>query len=294
MEHTISRLSKLPHAIAYRLTRSPALYPVLHILIGNPRIRHTRIKIKQWEFNIPYLCRMPSKTYNHIFIDLDKTIWDFDANALETFKDIFSKYELSSNGVGDLDRFLEVYTRHNEMLWGLYRNNQIKKEKLNIMRFELTLNDFGIDDLVLATKIAEDYVTLSPLKTITYPGSIEALKVLSRATPLHLITNGFEEVQQKKIDQCRIRGFFTTITTSELAGVKKPDPGIFNHALSRAGAKPDESIMIGDDLKVDIEGSMNIGMDQLYFNPRKLAHNGNPTHETHSWDEIVRIFKGVG
>jgi putative hydrolase of the HAD superfamily len=224
--------------------------------------------------------------YDHIFIDLDKTLWDFEQNSLETFKEIFSKYDLIRKGVKSLELFLVEYTRINDMLWGLYRNNQIKKEVLNIRRFEMTLNEFGIDDLILATHIADDYVTLSPLKENLFPEARKALEYLKSRYPLHIITNGFDEVQQKKLDVSDLRKYFTTITTSEEAGVKKPDPRIFKLAIKKAMAKPEKSLMIGDDLVVDIEGAGNIGMDTMYFNPKENSHVNNVTFEIHCWDEI--------
>ena len=228
--------------------------------------------------------------YKHIFIDLDKTIWDFDRNARATFEEIFKKYDLGSNGISGLDTFITVYTRINEMLWDLYRENKIKKEVLSIRRFELTLNEFGIDDLILATHIGEDYVTLSPLKTLLLPYSREALDYLRPTYALHIITNGFEEVQQKKLDVCRLRKYFRTITTSEEAGVKKPETPIFELALSKARARASESLMIGDDLVVDMSGARQAGMDTLYFNPDRHSHNEQIDHEIFSWEEIKGIL----
>ena len=161
--------------------------------------------------------------YDHIFIDLDKTLWDFEKNSLETFREIFSRYGIYKRGIESLELFLVEYIRINDMLWGLYRKNQIKKEVLNIRRFEMTLNEFGIDDLILATHIAEDYVNLSPLKNNLFPDTRNALDYLKGSYPLHIVTNGFEEVQQKKLDVSDLRKYFTTITTSEEAGVKKPE-----------------------------------------------------------------------
>jgi putative hydrolase of the HAD superfamily len=233
---------------------------------------------------------MSSKRYHHIFIDLDKTLWDFDSNARKTFEEILNKYDLEALGVDSLDSLLKVYTRHNDLLWGHYRKNEIKKEVLNIRRFEWTLNDFGIDDLILATDIAEDYITLSPRKTIMFPGVIEGLSYLKGKYQLHMITNGFEEVQQQKLDNCDLRRFFTTITTSEEAGVKKPNRQIFDYALNKAGASPQGSVMIGDDMKVDIEGARSVGMDQVFFNPLTIPHNGSSTFEFKSWDDIQSIL----
>jgi len=228
--------------------------------------------------------------YKHIFIDLDNTIWDFESNTRVTFREIFEKHQLRSHGISHLHNFTEVYTRINDQLWGLYRENKIKKEVLNIRRFELTLQEFGIDNLFLATQIAEDYVTLSPLKTILFPNSREALNYLKINYSLHLITNGFEEIQQKKLDICDLRKYFTTITTSEEAGVKKPETGIFELALEKAGAKADESLMIGDDLQVDMAGARLTGMDTLFFNPQRHVHQDDLNHEVHSWHEVMKIL----
>jgi len=228
--------------------------------------------------------------YKHIFIDLDKTIWDFDSNSRETFREIFEKYGLDSLGIIHIGHFLEVYHKINDMLWAIYRENKIKKEVLNIKRFELTLQEFGIDDLILATHIAEDYVTLSPQKTILFPHSHEALGYLQKKYSLHIITNGFEELQHQKLDNCDLRKYFKTITTSEEAGVKKPETAIFELALTKAGATINESLMIGDDLEVDVAGAKGIGMDTLFFNPDRAEHNDNPDHEVHSWNEVMKIL----
>jgi putative hydrolase of the HAD superfamily len=233
---------------------------------------------------------MKKDGYKHIFIDLDKTIWDFESNSKVTFREIFEKHQLRLHGISHLHNFTEAYTRINDMLWGLYRENKIKKEVLNIRRFELTLQEFGIDNLILATQIAEDYITLSPLKTILFPNSREALNYLKAGYSLHLITNGFEEVQQKKLDVCDLRKYFTTITTSEEAGVKKPETGIFELALEKAGANADESLMIGDDLEVDMAGARLIGMDTLFFNPQRHIHQDDLDHEVHSWHEVMKIL----
>jgi len=233
---------------------------------------------------------MSSKNYKHIFIDLDKTIWDFDRNARTTFEDIFNEYDLKSRGIINTVEFMAVYTRINDMLWGLYRENKIKKEVLSIRRFELTLNEFGIDDLILATHIAEDYVTQSPLKTILLPHAREALEYLKQKYDLHLITNGFEEVQRTKLIASDLRKYFKTITTSEEAGVKKPEILIFQFALKKACAKINQSLMIGDDLEVDMAGARDSGMDTMYFNPERQAHQEFVNFEIYSWEEIKSVL----
>jgi len=238
--------------------------------------------------NYTFAAMNPISKYKHIFIDLDKTIWDFEANTQLTFREIFEKYRLTSLGIPNLESFYHVYARINDELWALYRENKIIKEKLNIQRFEMTLLQFGIDDLILATHIADDYVTLSPQKTILFPNSHKALTYLQTKYLLHIITNGFEELQHQKLDNCDLRKYFNTITTSEEAGVKKPEKAIFELALKKAGARAYESLMIGDDLEVDVAGAKGLGMDTLYFNPEKIKHQDDPDHEVHSWDEVMK------
>jgi len=233
---------------------------------------------------------MNSIKYKHIFIDLDKTLWDFDRNSLQTLQDIFEKHDLSSHGIPCLDDFLPVYKRNNHNLWELYRKNGIEKEELNIKRFDISLQEWGIINHNLASDIAHDYVNLSPKKTNLYPGTIDGLEYLKQKYSLHLITNGFEEVQQAKLDNCNLRHFFNSITTSEEAGVKKPEKEIFMIALQKARANIQESIMIGDDMLVDIAGARNTGMDQILFNPDNSDFNEDVTYEMKSWKDIASIL----
>jgi putative hydrolase of the HAD superfamily len=228
--------------------------------------------------------------YKHLFIDLDKTLWDFEANSRETFEELYLKYELRHRGIRDLEEFHSVYHKHNMMLWDLYRKNQILKELLNVKRFELTFNDYGIYDLLMIAQFAEEYITTIPKKKHLYPGVEVALEDLIKEYNLHIITNGFEEVQFEKIDNCGFRPLFKTITTSEEAGVKKPESDIFHLALKKARAHAAESLMIGDDLSVDIEGAKSVGMDQLLFNPEGHLHDFAVTYEVRTWKEITELL----
>lgn len=230
------------------------------------------------------------KIYKHLFFDLDRTLWDFDKNAFEAYKDIFLKHNLAEKGVSSLNDFTKSYLNHNAKLWSLYREGKIEKNNLRSLRFELTLLDFGIDDPGLAGQIGLDYITISPEKTNLFPNAIKTLDYLFGKYSLHLITNGFEEVQFRKLRICGLEKYFDKVITSEEAGSKKPDIRIFNYSLSKTGAKKEESIMIGDDPEVDIEGAKAAGIDQVFFNPDRIEHNGNATYEIFDLIELTRIF----
>lgn len=230
------------------------------------------------------------KKYKHLFIDLDRTIWDFEKNAAETFKDIYTKYKLKERGIESLELFIKTYKIHNDLLWSYYRKGKILKEILSVKRFQLTLEDFGINDPLLAVQIGDDYISISPYKTNLFPYTHESLAYLKSKYTLHLITNGFEEVQQTKIDISDLRKYFTEIITSEEAGAKKPEKKIFEYSLKKTNAKKEESIMIGDDLKVDILGAKSFGIDQVYVNFENISHSENVTFEINSLKKLQEIF----
>lgn len=205
--------------------------------------------------------------YKHIFFDLDHTLWDFNASAAHTFEMMYAHFQLMELGVSSLHDFINFYHIHNDAAWALYREGKMEKEILRNIRFELALNDFGIDDAALAEKMADFYLYHAPRNVFLFPEAIETLACLSKKYQLHIITNGFQEVQYIKLETSGMDVYFKEIITSEEAGVKKPDPGIFHYALNRAGALASESLMVGDDAEVDVAGALAVGMDAVYFNP---------------------------
>ena len=202
----------------------------------------------------------------HIFFDLDHTLWDFDKNSALTFEKIFKLNDLNI----DLSAFLEVYVPINLQYWKLYREEKIDKKSLKFAR----LNDaFKALDLEVSAriihKLSDDYITHLSTFNHLFPDTIALLEYLQPKYTLHIITNGFKEVQHGKLNQSNIDHFFQTVTNSEMVGVKKPNPKIFKHALQMAKATAEESLMIGDNLEADIMGALNFGMDAICFNYHK-------------------------
>ena len=231
-----------------------------------------------------------NKKYKHIFFDLDMTLWDFETNAREAYHEIYQKFELQKRGINNIEEFISNYFVHNDRLWDLYRKGEIEKEILRSLRFELTLKDFGIDDKKLSEDIGLDYITISPQKTNLFPNAYEILDYLHPKYPMSIITNGFEEVQFTKLKNSKLDKYFDIVITSEEAGCKKPEPGIFEFALKRAGAKPEESLMIGDDPEVDVKGAENAGIDGVFFNPKKLNLNGSIRYQIADLIELKTIL----
>ena len=232
---------------------------------------------------------MPKK-YKHIFFDLDHTLWDFERNAEETKREMFEILNLKDRGIDNYEIFRAEYIGINQALWALYRENKIEKDELNFRRFYDTLCLFGIDDIKLGEAMAEAFIEGITTKTYLFPFTRELLDYLFPKYPLHIITNGFDEVQFGKLKNSDLGKYFTQIITSEEAGSKKPDPEIFHFALQKAGADAAESLMIGDDLEVDMAGARQLGIDQIYVNHDRKIHDEPVTMEVFSLDEIWGIL----
>ncbi|MGZ4033576.1 MAG: YjjG family noncanonical pyrimidine nucleotidase [Bacteroidia bacterium] len=228
--------------------------------------------------------------YEHIFFDLDHTLWDFETNSKEALYELADKHKLFERGVVSMDRFLEEYFIINEKLWDDYRKGIIDKEQLRYDRFHLALQKFGIDDINLTTAFSDDYVSSAPYKTNLFPHAIETLEYLHGKYILHIVTNGFEETQHLKMRNCNIEKYFSEIITSERSGFKKPDKRMFEFSLNEAKANSSTSIMIGDSLEADIIGAREAGLAQIYFNPSRKTHYEKITHEIISLRELVEIL----
>jgi len=209
---------------------------------------------------------MNYKNIKHIFFDLDHTLWDFEKNSEEALGEIISQCQKDCNFNFTLQEFLDEYKPINDLMWELYRENKITKDELRVRRFGDALVKFGITDVKIAEHIADEYVKISPRKTNLFPHAMDALEYLSSKYKLHIITNGFSEIQSTKLKMSKIDIFFDKVITSEAIGVKKPHPQIFNYALEEAGTNATESLMVGDSYEADILGAINAGIPAIYFN----------------------------
>jgi putative hydrolase of the HAD superfamily len=207
--------------------------------------------------------------YKHIFFDLDHTLWDFEKNSKEALLEIFNELELAKKLECRFDDFFDVYECINHQYWDDYKKGMVTRELLRNGRFVDTLAHFNIYDHFLAQTISEHYILKSPYKKQLFEGALRVLDYLKQKTyVLHIITNGFNEVQFIKLTESGLLPYFKTITTSEHAGSNKPSDRIFEHALEEAGAQKFESVMIGDNIEADIEGAINFGIKAIWFNPK--------------------------
>lgn len=225
----------------------------------------------------------------HLFFDLDHTLWDFNKNSKETLLELFDELSLSSR-ISSFIAFYDKYIEINEELWELYRKEKITKAELRSVRFKRALKCFGVEDEKLAIELGDKYIQRCPLKGNLFADCHSVLESLQSKYILHIITNGFEEVQEVKMSSCNLNDYFTEIITSEGAGVRKPNPRIFEYAFETSGAKPSESVMIGDSLEVDCIAAEKMGMQAVFFNPEKKLENKKVSYEIAHLKELLEIF----
>ena len=213
-----------------------------------------------------------------IFFDLDHTLWDFDKNSELAFDRIFK--ERFAN-VKILD-FIEKYIPINQACWKLYQHDKITHQELryNRLKFSFDALNIEISDEDI-DQIANDYIETLTDNNHLFEGAIEVLEYLKPKYKLHIITNGFANVQDKKINNALLSGYFKTITNSELAGVKKPNSIIFDYAVNVAQASKENCIMIGDCLDADVNGALNAGLDAIFFNDKRIEAPQNIKQVNH-------------
>ena len=215
---------------------------------------------------------MINKTHlTDIFFDLDHTLWDFEANSFATFNQILSEH----NFPFETATFMEAYSPINHAFWKLYRENKITTEELRFIRLQKTFEAIKQPQKAeMINALSNAYINQLSTNTHIFEGTIELLEYLKPKYRLHIITNGFENVQQKKIANAGLAHYFEVVLTAEKAGVKKPHPTIFEQAFSMAQTSASNSLMIGDSYEADIAGAIALGMQAIQFN----SHN-EPWHD---------------
>lgn len=228
------------------------------------------------------------RRYRHLFFDLDHTLWDFEANSRAVLAELYTGSGLAEIGV-DGAAFIRAYEEVNTALWARMEAGIVPREVVRALRFNQTLEKFGLRDAGLAGRMEADYMDRCPKCSKLLPGALDLLEDLGREYRMHIITNGFTQVQGDKMNASGIRGFFDVVLTSEMAGASKPSARIFRHAMRSAGAKLKESLMIGDNAVADIGGARKVGMDQAHLAP---AGSGDPqaTYRITRLDELRAVL----
>lgn len=230
--------------------------------------------------------------YKHLFFDLDHTLWDHNTNSKIGLEEIYQKFNLQDLGILSSSKFYLKFNEINHQLWDKYETGKISQPELRHTRFRLIFSQLGIDNHSVCDEISDTYISISSKKHHLLPNAQETLEYLFPKYPMHIITNGFDEIQSIKMDAGKISHFFQEVITSQNSGYKKPDSRIFEYALKKIKATPQECLMIGDSFQSDIVGATRAGIDAVFFNPdqRNQDISIKPKYEIQDLRELKEIL----
>lgn len=206
--------------------------------------------------------------YKNLFFDLDDTLWAFSENTHDTFREMYVKYSFDRY-FDSFEHYYELYQSYNLILWEKYTHKQITRDELNQGRFSHPLIAVGVNDEKLVNSYMDNFFETIHTKNKTMPYTKEILEYLKPKYNLYIITNGFKELQPRKMEAAGIAGYFKKVILSGDIGILKPHPEIFHFALSATQSNLKDSLMIGDSWDADITGASNAGMDQMFYNVKK-------------------------
>ncbi|WP_420385148.1 YjjG family noncanonical pyrimidine nucleotidase [Roseivirga sp.] len=228
--------------------------------------------------------------YQHIFFDLDHTLWDYDTNASEALFELYDHYQFAQLNAFSKEELVATFFEVNHHLWDLYNQHRIGRGDIRKRRFPQIFQKLRVSEEHLPENLEKEYIALAPTKPAVFPHAFEVLDYLAGKYQLHLITNGFNDIQQSKLKHSKLEPYFGYVITSESSKARKPNPRIFEVALELTGADVFHCMMIGDNLDADIAGAKRVEMDHVWFNPNKIATNVAVQHEISNLLQLKSIL----
>ena len=228
--------------------------------------------------------------YKYIFFDLDHTLWDFEKNSTETLAELYHKYELAKLGTFCVNSFIARFQEINAQLWRQSDEGKVDRDSLRKNRFRMICDDLGFENEEVTSQMGVDYVALCPQKKELLPFALDMLEYLNQKYALYILTNGFSDVQAVKLSSAGILHYFQRVFTAEDFGVGKPNKTYFYNVMREIGARPEECIMIGDNLKTDILGAQNAGLDHVFYNPGKRSYFMHVQYDIECLSELGNLL----
>lgn len=213
------------------------------------------------------------------WVDLDDTIIDFLTNSRRALGRLWAEEALINRWFATADEWRETYEKHNHRLWDLYSKGLVSRSELRISRFQLPLEEGGVpreEALEAAHKYDTLYLDHLAAERELIPGSVTLLRFLrGEGVKVGCLSNGFKDVQFRKIRNCGLEPLFDIVVLSDDIGVNKPDVRLYDYAMEQSGcAEPEAHLMIGDNAATDIEGALRAGWGAIQFmrTPYTPAH----------------------
>ena len=230
--------------------------------------------------------------YKDLFVDFDDTLYDTHGNSVIALRETFEAFHLE-RWFPDPQTFYDAYWLANIDLWTRYSRGEITRDYLIVERFRRPLSEGrGLEITeALCLEMSDRFLEFCATKSGVVEGAHELMDYLKgRGYRMHMTSNGFHEVQYKKLAASGLRDYFDTIILSEDAGANKPSKAFFDYALAKSGASVDTTMMIGDNLQTDIIGAHDVGLDTILFNRWDVPPSDIPTHTVAALREIMQIL----
>lgn len=228
--------------------------------------------------------------YSHLLFDLDHTLWDFERNSSEALHELYLFYDMQRFNTFNSEDFVNKFKQINTILWEKYDRDEIDREFIRTRRFEMVLSQLGLKNEDIPDDINSTYLNICPTKGNVIKDAFEVLDYLKGSYKMHIITNGFDDIQDTKLNSSNLRGYFDNIFTSEGVGYKKPNKEMFDKAVEIIGVDKESCLMIGDNLETDIKGALNANLDVIFFNPDNLEHDLPVTYEIQKLLDLKSIL----
>lgn len=216
-----------------------------------------------------------------LFIDLDDTIWDFRANSVQALRQVYGEFSLERE-FADYEQFRSLYMKANHELWEEYHHNRVTKDFLIVERFARPFRQAGSalgGDMSFIMSLNDRYLDVLAWQKLLVPGAVDLLDYLTdKGYPLYILSNGFAEVQSRKLQAGGIARYFKRLVLSDEIGITKPDRRLFDYALQVVGGTAADTVIVGDNYDADILGAMNAGWRAIYFNRDNLPVDGPRPH----------------
>ncbi len=200
-------------------------------------------------------------SYGIIYFDADNTLFDFDKAEYLAFKKTIEAFSIPFT-----EELYQIYSKNNANLWTLLEKGLVDKKTLVLKRFSDTFDMVNITADV--ESINATYVKNLGLESVLFPGVNELLSTLKKAgKKMYVLTNGVEDVQKTRFKLSGIQDFFESIFISDVIGYQKPAKEFFDYVIANTkDFNKEDVVMIGDSLHSDMLGSVNVGIDTIWFN----------------------------
>jgi putative hydrolase of the HAD superfamily len=200
-----------------------------------------------------------------IFFDLDDTLLDAQTPYREAIAATCAEAARRCAGL-DAERLSAVYLEVARQMWRSFDLDRMRESAAEIRErvWAEALRQVGVEDPALVRALSDQYGAARKASHRLFPDALSTLDHLHRRYHLGIITNGMTEIQRDKIQRLGLTPYFDTVLISQEAGMRKPDPRLFQMALACVPCEPHEAVMVGDSPNRDIAGARAVGMHALW------------------------------